>query len=157
MPGNYNIQFTIPAGATGPANGLNSYGGVYSTTQQTLNTPTAAVTVTMNSTMPSSNLNAAAGNVNIVNTGVYEINYYAVLSAVEAGTYTLLVDNSGVTVEGTSQTIDVAADGTVNVSGSIIVDLTSGAVLSLRVSSADITNGSVDAAALSAKQLNANA
>ena len=73
---------TGPIGPTGIAD-LNAYGGLYSTTPQTLNLTVGGTTqLPITTQMPLKNVtNAPANSLTVVNAGVYEINYYSNVSA----------------------------------------------------------------------------
>ena len=65
-PDSYLINFTIPrgaTGATGPANGLNAYGGKYNTGTQTLNLGIGVATqIPLPTSMPNLNTTYTPAN-----------------------------------------------------------------------------------------------
>lgn len=160
-PNGYLLNFVIPSGATGatgPANGLNTYGGKYSNTQQTLNLSIGSQTqVPLANSMP--NLNTTytpANSITVTNAGTYEINYYSNVSAAVATAITFAVRNNGTDIPSTiiSRTLSAGVDSIY--SGSVIVNLAAGDVIDMAVSApldVDVTLGNGVNATLGVKRL----
>ncbi len=73
---NFLLDFTIPQGPTGPANGLNAYGGRYSSCLNVLNLDIATpVDLPLDGTITANNINYTTNGLNILNQGIYEITY----------------------------------------------------------------------------------
>lgn len=153
--GTYALQFTIPQGPTGPANGLNSYGGLYSTTNEPLTLTGGADTpITLATPMANENVTQAANTITIQNPGNYEISYWVQANGTPAGSITVIARNATAEIPGTSQTLPVDGTNDVIFSGNTIVALTTGDTISLAASSDDVTTANIVAASLSVKQLN---
>ena len=127
-----------PQGDTGPAgpatNGLAAYGGLYSTSTDTIalteNTP---VTVPLGTQMPVLNETYGANSITIDEEGDYEINYGLLGSVDPASTITLSVNvNAAPEASGTiSQDFITGTARSMN--GSTIVSLNEGDVITLTV------------------------
>lgn len=147
-----------PAVTARPANGLNAYGILYSTTPQTLNL-TAGETVQIPLATGGPAKNTAYVPVNgivVTNTGIYEINYAAALTAALATTILFSVRVNGAKIP--SATISRALEaGTGSLFiGNTIVALTAGSVVDLSLSApmaVGITLNSGVNATLTVKQL----
>lgn len=149
---------TGATGATGPANGLNAYGGLYSTAPQTLNlTVGGATQIPLSTAGPVKEATyVPANSIVVANPGTYEINYSTTLTAAVATTITLAVRVNGVNVP--SATISrVLAVGTSSLfSGSTIITLTAGSAVDMALSAllaVGITLGSGVNATLTVKKL----
>ncbi len=135
------IGATGPIGPTGPAgeNGaFEAYGGAYDTSVETLTlTPGTPVTIPLATSMPSTNVTVGESTVAVTSAGDYEINY--MLSGTAAlgntGDITLSVQNNGVVIPSTEITQRVTTNDSVEITGSVIVSLPEGAVLSLALES----------------------
>lgn len=158
----YLLNFVIPqgpTGPTGPSSGLSAFGGKYNTTSQTLNLGIGTQTqIPLPTSMP--NLNTAytqANSITINQTGVYEINYFANMSATLATTVTFAVRQNGTNIPATviSRALSVGV-GSIY-SGSVIVNLTSGNTIDMAISAllaVGITLGSGINASISVKKIN---
>ena len=149
---------TGATGATGPANGLNAYGGLYSTAPQTLNLTVGGTTqIPLSTAGPVKEATyVPANSIVVANPGTYEINYSTALTAAVATTITLAVRVNGVNVP--SATISrVLAVGTSSLfSGSTIITLTAGSAVDMALSAllaVGITLGSWVNATLTVKKL----
>ena len=161
-PDSYLINFTIPRGArgaTGPANGLNAYGGKYNNTSQTLNIALGTQTqIPLSTSMP--NLNTTYTPVNSITVsqaGTYEINYFSNVSAAVATTLTQAVRINGTNIPSTilSRVLSVGI-GSIY-SGSVVVTLAAGDVIDMALSAllaVGITLGTGVNASLTVKKLN---
>ncbi len=157
IDGGYNLQFAIPAGPTGPANGLNAYGGLYSTTQQSNVSVDSGTygSIDLGSNLPTKNVDLGTGNtVTIQNTGIYEVSYDAVISSSGPGDVTLSVRRTQTDLDGTAQTITLAASTETTYNNTAIVELTEGDELTLEATASTTLNLTVESANLIVKQLN---
>lgn len=152
---------TGPQGPQGPAgeNGLQTYGGLYSTDTAVLNLTTAFTELPLGLDMPAKNVVYGTNTITVNTAGDYELNYGVIGSVNPASTITLAVEQNGVQIN--SATVTRVFDQAQNIShtGSIIVTLNAGDVLRLTISSSvDSTvltpNANVNRY-LSVKQLNA--
>lgn len=91
----YLLNFVIPQGPTGPAgtsDGLKSYGGRYNLTSSVINlTLNSSSVVPLSENVPYKNVTYGTNNMIINQNGVYEINYYANMTASAATTVTMAV------------------------------------------------------------------
>ena len=152
-----------PQGATGPQgpageNGLASYGGLYSTDISSVALTPTNTTLSLASTMPSKNVTYGTNSITVQNSGDYELNYGLIGSVNPASTLTLSVANNGTAIPSSMVTRVYDQDQNISQTGSTIVTLNSGDVLTLQASSSvDTTkftpNNNVHAY-LTVKQLN---
>ena len=151
---------TGATGATGPTGleGLAAYGGLYSTTPQTLNLTIGGTTpIPLQTAMPLSNVtNTPANSLTITETGVYEINYFTSLSVALGTTVTLSVRRNAVSIPDAtiSRVLSVGVGSLFN--GSIIISLTAGDVIDMALSAllaVGVTLGSGVNSTLSVKRL----
>jgi len=161
-PTGYTLDFTIPqgiTGPTGPANGLNAYGGKFNNTPSTINlTIGTATQIPLANNMP--NLNTTytpANSITVSQAGTYEINYFSNLSAAVATTLTFAVRNNGTNIPSTivSRVLSVGVVSIYN--GSVIVTLAAGDVIDMAISAllaVGVTLGTGVNATLSVKKLN---
>ncbi len=131
----YIIDFVIPAGPTGPANGLNAYGGLYDFVPTTVvanqTTPTI---VPIDDQMPSFSVDYSSdGGITIVHDGIYEIFYHLTLSTLISDSVTIFVKNEDTPIDGTSTTVDLIPTNSLFVTGSVICQLKSGDRLHLAI------------------------
>lgn len=161
----YLLNFVIPQGPTGPtgpqgtpgSNGLTSYGGKYSTTNQVFTTDLGTPTeVTLPTLMPSLDINTANPNtITIITPGDYEITYNVLAEVNNAGNLSLAVRNNGTDIPGTLQTLNLTANKSENFGGSIITTLAAGNVIDIALTSTvNNTDGTVNQASLTLKKLN---
>ena len=145
-------------GATGPANGLNAYGGLYSTAAQDFTTTTGTPTqVSLDGTMTEQGVDSATNDnaITITTAGNYEITYNVIAELDNAGNLTLAVRNSGANIPGTVQTLTLTANEAESFGGSIVVALPIGAIIDIALTSTtNNTDGTVNQASLTVKQLN---
>ncbi len=135
------VGATGPTGPTGPAGEpaiIEAYGGLFDTSVESLDlTPGTPTLIPLASVMPSSNVTAGTNTLTIEETGVYEINY--MLSGTAAlgntGDITLSVQNNGVAIPSAEITQRVTTNDSVQMTGSTIVTLAEGDVLSLALES----------------------
>lgn len=158
-PSSYQLNFVIPQGPTGPANGLNAYGGKYSNTTQTINLGIGTQSqIALPNTLPSKDVTYTPTNsITVAQAGTYEINYYSNVSAAVATTLTMAIRVNGTNIPSTviSRALSVGV-GSVY-SGSTIVTLAAGDVLDMALSAllaVGVTLGSGVNATLSVKKLN---
>jgi len=150
---------TGPTGATGPANGLNAYGGKYSNTPQTINLTIGTQTqIPLANSMPNFNTTyTPANSITVTEAGTYEINYFSNVSVALGTTLTLAVRNNGTNIPATviSRILSVGVDSIY--SGSVVVTLAAGAVIDMAISAllaVGVTLGSGVNATLSVKKIN---
>ena len=150
---------TGPTGATGPANGLNAYGGKYSNTPQTINLTIGTQTqIPLANSMPNFNTTyTPANSITVTEAGTYEINYFSNVSVALGTTLTLAVRNNGTNIPATviSRILSVGVDTIY--SGSVVVTLAAGAVIDMAISAllaVGVTLGSGVNATLSVKKIN---
>ncbi len=157
-PSGYTIDFVIPAGPTGPANGLNAFGGKYSNTAQTINLGIGTQTqIALPNTLPSLNTTyTPANSITVSQAGTYEINYFSNVSVALGTTLTQAVRVNGTNIPSTviSRALSV---GTSSIySGSTIVTLAAGSVIDMALSAllaVGVTLGSGVNATLSVKKI----
>lgn len=156
-PSGYLLNFTIPQGPTGPANGLNAYGGKYNNTSQTINLGIGTQSeIPLANNMPNLNTTYGTNSITVDQAGTYEINYYSNLSATVGANVTTAVRINGTDIPSTiiSRSLSVGV-GSIY-SGSAIVTLSAGDVIDLAVSATlalGVTLGSGVNATLSLKKL----
>jgi len=158
-PTGYTLDFVIPAGPTGPAAGLNAYGGKYNNTSQTINLGIGTQSqIPLPTSMPNLNTTYTATNsITITTTGTYEINYFSNLSAAIATTLTMAVRANGANIPSTviSRALSVGTNSVY--SGNVIVNLTAGTVIDMAISAllaVGVTLGSGVNSTLTIKKLN---
>lgn len=158
-PSGYTLDFVIPQGPTGPANGLNAYGGKYSNTPQTLNLVIGSATqIPLANNMPNLNTTYTPTNsITVSQAGTYEINYFSNVSAALGTTITQSIRVNGTNIPSTiiSRALSVGVSSIY--SGSTIVTLASGDIIDMAISAllaVGITLGSGVNATLSVKKLN---
>ena len=158
-PSGYTLDFVIPQGPTGPANGLNAYGGKYSNTPQTLNLVIGSATqIPLANNMPNLNTTYTPTNsITVSQAGTYEINYFSNVSVAVGTTLTQAVRINGTNIPDTvtSRVLSVGV-GSIY-SGSVIVTLAAGDVIDMVLSAllaVGVTLGSGVNATLSLKKLN---
>ncbi len=157
------VGATGATGATGPAgpageNGLASYGGLYSSATDTLALTPTNLTVTLGSGMPAKSVTYGTNTITVQNAGDYELNYGVIGSTDPAATITLAVAQNGTAISSSIRTRVFDQAQNISHTGSVIVTLAAGDVLSLVISSSvDNTtytpNDNVNAY-LTVKQLN---
>ncbi len=162
MPNEYQIDFVIPQGATGPtgpANGLEAYGGKYNDTAQTITLGLGTQSVIpLPTELPNLNTEyTTANSITVLEDGNYEINYTSIVSAAAATTLTFAVRVNGDDIPSTviSRLLSVGVGNLY--SGSTIVSLNAGDVIDLAVSSTislGVTLGTGVNASLTVKKLN---
>ena len=147
-------------GATGPTGtaDLNAYGGLYSTTPQTLNLTLGGTTqLPMPTTMPSKNTTyTPANSITATVAGVYEINYYTNLSAALGTTVTMSVRRNGTVIPQASISRVLAVGVASLYNGSFIISLNAGDVIDMAVSAllaVGVTLGSGVNTTLTIKQI----
>jgi hypothetical protein len=146
-------------GPTGPANGLNAYGGLYSTDPQTLNLTIGGTTqVPLPSTLPSEAVTyTPANSISVTEAGTYEINYSTTMTAAVATTITFAVRVDGINVPSATISRALAVGTSSLFNGSTVVTLVAGNVIDMALSAllaVGITLGSGVNATLSIKKLN---
>jgi len=158
-PSGYTLDFVIPQGPTGPANGLNAYGGKFNNTSQTLNISIGSATqIPLANNLP--NLNTTytpANSITVTQAGTYEINYFSNVSAALGTTVTQAVRINGTNIASTviSRALSVGVGSTY--SGSTIATLAAGDVIDMAISAllaVGVTLGSGVNATLTVKKLN---
>lgn len=149
-------------GATGPTGTaeLNAYGGLYSTTPQTLDLTLGGTTqLPMPTTMPSKNTTyTPANSITATVAGVYEINYYTNLSAALGTTVTMSVRRNGTVIPQASISRVLAVGVASLYNGSFIISLNAGDVIDMAVSAllaVGVTLGSGVNTTLTIKQISA--
>ncbi len=137
---------------------MAAYGGLYSTTPQTLNLIVGSASqIPLPTNGPSEGVTyTPANSITVTNAGTYEINYSTTLTAAVATTVTFAVRVNGTDVP--SATISrVLAVGTSSLfNGSTVVTLTAGSVIDMALSAllaVGITLGSGVNAILTVKKL----
>ena len=146
------LDFTIPQGATGAAgaagatgatgatgptgaaNGLNAYGGLYTTAAPSLSLSTTAQQVTLGDTMPETGVTyTPANSITVTDTGLYDIFYSITLTPDTADTITVSprVNNTDVTGASSVHTLDADEESTFT--KSTLVSLNAGDVVDLAV------------------------
>ena len=149
-------------GATGPTGvaNLNAYGGLYSTTPQTLNLTIGGTTqLPIATAMPSKNTTyTPANSITVANTGVYEINYYTNVSAALGTTVTLTVRRNGTAIPQATLSRVLAVGVSSLYNGSFVVSLTAGDVIDMAISAllaVGVTLGGGVNTTLTVKQIDA--
>lgn len=154
------MDFVIPEGAigpTGPAAGLNAYGGKYSDTAQTLNLGIGTQTqIPLPETLPNLNTTYTTNGITVTEAGTYEINYFSNVSVALGTTLTQAVRVNGTNIPSTviSRALSVGV-GSVY-SGSTVVTLAAGDVVDMALSAllaVGVTLGSGVNATLTVKKL----
>ncbi len=156
MPNGYKLNFVIPAGEPGPANGLNAYGGLYSTNQQSINlNGVAPITVTLDNVMAQSNIDTTANNssITITNAGNYEITYRAIVNLNSEGEVSMSVQNGGQNLAGTIETLTLPATQDTVLTNTVITALNNNDTLTLVISSGSQLDGNIEAASLVVKKI----
>ena len=146
------LDFTIPQGATGAAgaagatgatgatgptgaaNGLNAYGGLYTTAAPSLSLSTTAQQVTLGDTMPEKGVTyTPANSITVTDTGLYDIFYSIILTPDTADTITVSprVNNTDVTGASSVHTLDADEESTFT--KSTLVSLNAGDIVDLAV------------------------
>ncbi len=131
---------TGPTGATGPTGpagedgAIEAFGGAYDTSVGVITlSPNTPVTIPLDSPMPLLNVTVADNAVTVESAGIYEINY--MLSGTAAlgntGDLTLSVRNNGAAIPSTEITQRVTTNDSVEMTGSVIVELDAGDSLTL--------------------------
>ncbi len=164
---NVILDFTIPQGIqgeqgsigpTGPANGLNSFGGLYDETPNVIvANPTTPQIITIANELPTTNLNYTNNTLNIVNSGIYEISYRAIVSTTTVeDAITIAVQKNNQDIPGTITTIDLLLNQDIIIQGNIIASLNSNDNITLTLLSGqeDSLTVNVDDIYLIAKQIN---
>ncbi len=154
--GTYQLEFTIPEGPTGPANGLNAYGGLYNTASQTLNLQAnTPVTVELGNPLPSSSVGETESNtISITEDGVYEISYDVVASLQSAESLTITANDGSNDIVGSSQTLSLEANQPQVFKAVTLADLNAGDSVTLEAESTNAVTGSITSASLTVKKLN---
>lgn len=151
-------HFPFNSGPTGPANGLNAYGGRFSNTGQTISISVGTQTqISLPATMPVLNENYNTPNsITIFQTGNYEISYFLSATAAVATTLTLAVRQNGVNIP-SLEISRLLAVGTSSIySGSAIVTLPAGSIIDMALSAllaVGVTLGSSVNASLIVKRI----
>ncbi len=152
---NYQLIFSIPQGPTGPANGLNAFGGLYSSGQQSFTSSTSAPTqITIGQTMAETNVTIDTNAITIDEDGSYEITYNVIAELTNEGELTISARNDDQDVSGTTQKLSLASGKAQTFVGRTIVTLENGDSISLALSaSTDQATGNVNYASLIVKKL----
>lgn len=158
-PTGYTIDFVIPQGPTGPAAGLNAYGGKFSNTAQTLNLGIGTQTqIALPNNLPSLNTTyTPANSITVIQAGTYEINYFSNVSAAIGTTVTQAVRVNGTNIPSTEISRVLAVGVGSTYTGSTIVTLAAGDVIDMAVSAllaVGLTLGNGVNATLSIKKIN---
>lgn len=158
-PTGYTIDFVIPQGPTGPAAGLNAYGGKFSNTAQTLNLGIGTQTqIALPNNLPSLNTTyTPANSITVIQAGTYEINYFSNVSAAIGTTVTQAVRVNGANIPSTEISRVLAVGVGSTYTGSTIVTLAAGDVIDMAVSAllaVGLTLGNGVNATLSIKKIN---
>lgn len=130
-----------PTGPTGPAGpsgsgGIASFGGMYSLLQTTRELTTTAATLTLESTMPSSNVTYGTNTITVANDGDYEVTFgFTGDSSVATVITTSVVVNGSVIPSGVIGTTTLAGQ-TFGQTGTTIITLSDGDAVTLQASSA---------------------
>ncbi len=143
---NVVLEFTIPqgptgpqgeigeTGPTGPANGLNAFGGLYNEgagDSVSLTNQEQSI-INLDQTMPDENVSYDTQyNITINESGTYELIYYALISATQAGNVTLSVRNDQNNITGTAIQKNLTGGTVTEYNGDVITTLTEGAQLNL--------------------------
>ncbi len=159
---NYNLNFVIPQGATGPtgpSNGLNAYGGKYNNTSSNISLGIGTQSqIPLPVSLPNLNTTYTPNNsITILQDGIYEINYYVNLSAAIATTITLAVRSNGTNIASTvtSRSLSVGTNSVYN--GSVLVNLTANSIIDIAISAliaVGVSLGSGTTACLTIKKIN---
>lgn len=162
--GGYILHFVIPAGQTGPTgpkseqSGLETYGGKYNNTNQTITLLGGrAVQIPLAKNMPSSNVNSSNNSITIIESGTYEINYFFKASITVSSALTFAVRNNGTNISSATITKNLSVGTNEIYSGSTIVSLSEGNVIDLAISAllaASVSLGNGVNASLSLKRIN---
>ncbi|MBS4961347.1 MAG: hypothetical protein KHZ62_11135 [Clostridiales bacterium] len=145
------LNFTIPRGTAGsnmPA-GLAAYGGLYNGSTQTLNITAANQyeQISLDSSMPLSNMTTGANGITVTQEGDYEISYSVSATGNRSVTMTVSIRNNGIVIPSTSSTqaLGLQTTGSTNYSANYvsqaIVHLTAGSVIDLAILSATVPEG----------------
>lgn len=133
---NYQLNFTIPQGPTGPTSGLTVYGGKYNNTSSTISLGIGTQTqVPLPLSLPNQNTTYTPTNsITLQQGGTYEINYFTNLSVAIGTTLTLAVRVNGTNIPSTviSKTLSVGTSSTYT--GTTIVQLSANSIIDMTIS-----------------------
>lgn len=170
MNPSYLLNFVIPqgptgpqgaTGPTGPTSALAAYGGRYNTTSSNINLGIGTQSqVPLATTMPNSNVTYPSTNsLTLGQAGVYEINYYMLVSATVATTITMAVRSNGTNIPSTVTSRPLSVGTNSVFSGSTIVTLPTNSVIDMAISALvalGVTLGSGVSASLTIKKIGSN-
>ena len=170
------LDFTIPQGATGAAgaagatgatgatgptgaaNGLNAYGGLYTTAAPSLSLSTTPQQVTLGDTMPETGVTyTPANSITVTDAGLYDIFYSITITPDTADTITVSPRVNNVDVTGASSVHTLDADEESTFTKSTLVSLNAGDVVDLAVTATQAVTAPVASgtgAVLVVKRLN---
>ena len=149
---------TGATGPTGAANGLNAYGGLYTTAAPSLSLSTTAQQVTLGDQMPETGVTyTPANSITVADTGLYDIFYSITITPDTADTITVSprVNNTDVTGASSVHTLDADEESTFT--KSTLVSLNAGDVVDLAVTATQAVTAPVASgtgAVLVVKRLN---
>ncbi len=133
---NYQLNFTIPQGPTGPVAGLSVYGGKYNNTSSTLSLGLGTQTqIPLPLSLPSQNtIYTTTNSITVQQGGIYEINYFANLSVAIGTTVTLAVRANGTNIPSTVTSKVLSVSTSSIYSGSTIVQLQANTNIDMAIS-----------------------
>ena len=136
---------------------MSAFGGLYNNTPQTITLGIGTASqIPLPTAMPLSNITSAANSLTIAQTGVYEINYFSLVSVALGTTLTFAVRRNGTDIPDATISRLLSINVGSAFSGSIIISLTAGDVIDMAVSaliSVGVTLGSGVNATLSVKKI----
>ena len=142
---------TGASGATGPtgaANGLNAYGGLYTTASPSLSLSTSAEQVTLADQMPETGVTyTPANSITVTDAGDYEIYYSITLTPDTADTITVAPRVNNTDVAGSSSTHTLDADEESTFTKSTLATLSASDVVDLAVTATQSVTAPVAAGA----------
>ncbi len=136
---NYLINFTIPQGPTGPAgpsSGIETYGGKYNNSSQTINLNAGNQSqIPLPLTLPNNNITYTTTNsITVPQAGTYEITFYTNLSATVVSTITLSVRNNGTNIPSSIISRPLSINNNTIFSGTTLVTLTANSIIDMALS-----------------------
>ena len=151
----YCVDKVIGAtGPTGPAAGLNAYGGMYSTSSQTFPQQDEYITIKLDTPMEAYGVTGENNAVKIIEGGKYEITYNVIATLTKAGDLVIGVKENDQDVTGSSSTITLPDAGMGMAAKNIIARLTDLSSISLAIiSTTSDDGGTINQASLSLKLL----
>ena len=133
---NYAINFKIPQGPTGPAGGIAAFGGLYNDSTDDIEIKIGEQTkLPLPNEMPNANITYNNNSIEILESGIYEINYFSSVTVSISANVTLAVRKNGENIPAAILTRSLSIGSSPIYSGSVIVELDASDILDLAISS----------------------